>query len=581
MTARIDLLRPAPTPHWIEPTALPDEVDLGNLHASSLLARILWQRGITDCDAARSFTDARWSAAPSPWALPQMDAAVERVRHAIENGEKVAIFGDYDADGITSAVLLTRALRPHLGRDNILTMLPERADGYGVSLRGVGEAARFDATLLVAVDCGSSDHQALDAAQKAGIDVVVLDHHRINGEPPEHSIVVSPQLGGDERYRDLTGVGIAWLLVSALAQDGLPIADPPARTERAFLDLVAIGTVADVSSLIGINRSIVRDGISVLRRSIRPGLRAMARVAERDLRSLTATDIAFLIAPRLNAAGRLESPMLACKLLMEDDPAQAERLALDLERINRQRKALAASMLEQAVEQILTRPDWDDWPVLIASDASWQAGMVGTIAAKITEASGRPSILFHENEDGVLSGSARSIPGVNIGMILNDLDHLLIRHGGHSGAAGVSLRREHLDEFMEELAMHVLAADADIPAPALLPIDADLAPADLSQETVRALEALEPCGRDNDIPNLRISGARVVDYTTMGNSNDHLKLRAQHGDRSIECVFWNAAHRSGELMRADRVDLVGTLGINTWRDSSRLQFDLKDFRATT
>ncbi|HYH10930.1 MAG TPA: single-stranded-DNA-specific exonuclease RecJ [Thermomicrobiales bacterium] len=580
MTALIDKLRPSLTPHWIEPTALPDGIELGNVHANPLLARILWQRGIRDVDAARAFTNSRSAAAPSPWLLPNMESAVERVADAIDNREKVAIFGDYDADGVTSSVLLTRALRPHLGVNNMLTILPERADGYGVSLKGVGEAARFGASLLITVDCGSSDHQALDAARKAGIDVVVLDHHRINGDPPEHAIVVSPQLGDDERYRDLTGVGVAWLLVSALAQNGVPITDPPARTERAFLDLVAIGTVADVSPLIGINRSIVRDGIAVLRRSIRPGLRAMTRVADRDIRSMTAADIAFTIAPRLNAAGRLGSPTLAYDLLMEEDPARAETLALEVERINRQRKSLATSMLQKATERILANPDWEDWPILIAHDPSWQAGMVGTIAAKITEASGRPSILFEECEDGVLKGSARSIPGVNIGEILNELDHLLIRHGGHSGAAGVSVHRDRLDEFAEELAMLVLAADAEIPAPALLPIDADLTPEDLSQETVLALGDLEPCGRGNDIPNLRIAGARVAEYTTIGNGGDHLKVRAQHGDRSIECVFWNAAHRSGELMRADRVDLVGTLGVNTWRDRSRLQFDLKDFRAS-
>ncbi len=575
----IDRLRPSLTPHWIEPESIPGDADLAALHASPLLARILWQRGIRDAETARQFTSTTSAAAPSPWELPNMEAAAERVTRALDSDEKVAIFGDYDADGVTSAALLTRALQPHLGEDRILTLLPERSDGYGVSLRGVGEAARWGATLLITVDCGSSDHKAIHAAREAGMDVVVLDHHRINGEPPEGAIVVSPQLGGDERYQDLTGVGVAWLLVSALAQDGVTIADPPARTERAFLDLVAIGTVADVSSLIGINRSIVRDGIAVLRRSIRPGLRAMARVAERDLRGLTAADIAFSIAPRLNAAGRLQSPRLAYDLLMEDDPAQAERLALEIERVNRQRKSLAASIQQKAVEQILTNPDWEDWPVLIASGSDWPAGMVGTIASKITEASGRPSILFEACDDGVLKGSARSIPGVNIGAMLNELDHMLVRHGGHSGAAGISVRRDRLDEFAEELAVLVLGTEAEIPAPQLLPIDADLNPEDISQETAIALGDLEPCGRDNDIPNLRIAGARVAEYTTMGNGGDHLKLRARHGDREIECVFWNAAHRSGELMRADTVDLVGSLGINTWRDRSRLQFDLKDFKA--
>jgi single-stranded-DNA-specific exonuclease len=575
----LDRLRPSATPEWIEPSPIPEGVDLAGLHANPLIARILWRRGITDAAAARLFTDARAVAAPAPWTLPNMEEAAERVTEAIDRGEKVAIFGDYDADGITSAVLLTRALRHHLGANRILTMLPEREDGYGLSLRGVGEAARWGASLLIAVDCGSNDHDAVAAAHKAGMDVVVLDHHRIGGTPPEHAIVVSPQLGEDPAYRDLTGVGIAWLLVSAMAQNGVTIADPPARTERGYLDLVAIGTVADVSPLLGINRSIVRDGITVLRKSIRPGLRAMARCAERDIGTATAADIAFSIAPRLNAAGRLGSPRLAYDLLMADDPAQAELLALELERVNRQRKSLASSMLQQAAQRILAHPDWDDWPVLLAGDPSWPAGMVGTIAAKIAEISGRPTILFEACDDGVLKGSARSVAGVNIAAMLAELDHLLIRHGGHSGAAGVSLRQEHLDTFAEELSMLVLAGEAEIPAPSLLPIDADLEPDDLAQETVQALAVLEPCGRDNDIPNLRIAGARVIEYSTMGNGGDHLKIRAQHGHREIECVYWGSARRSRELVRARTIDIVGTLGINTWRDRSHLQLDVKDFRA--
>jgi single-stranded-DNA-specific exonuclease len=579
MPRPIERLRVTATPEWIEPAAIPEGTDLAALHPHPLVARILFARGITDIDAARAFADTRPAAPPSPWELPNMEEAAERVTQALDAQETVAIFGDYDADGITSAALLTRALRHHLGPDHIVTLLPERNEGYGLGMRGVGDAARAGATLLIAVDCGSNDHAAVAAARKAGMDVVVLDHHQITGEPPEGATVVSPQLGGDPAYRDLTGVGIAWLLVTAMAHNGVTIADPPARTERGYLDLVAIGTVADVSPLLGINRSVVRDGLAVLRKTIRPGLRAMAEVADRKLATLTAADISFAIAPRLNAAGRLGSPRLAYDLLMADDPASAQTLALELERVNRQRKSLATEIEEKAVEQILIRPDWADWPVLIATGSDWPAGMVGTVAAKISEASGRPAILFQACDDGVLKGSARSIPGVDITAHLTELDHLLIRHGGHSGAAGLSLKRENLDEFAEELAMQVLASRPVIPAPSLLAIDADLDPGDLSQETVKALTAFEPCGKDNAIPNVRIRGGRMVEYATMGSARDHLKIRVLHGDRTLECVFWGAAGRSRELLKARTVDIVGTLGINTWRDRSRLQLDVKDFRA--
>lgn len=574
----IDALRPQQPTAWIDPASIPESVPLDSLHADPVVAGILWRRGLTDPDSARLFTDSRQRAAPSPWRIANMEAAVERVSAAIRNREKLAIFGDYDADGVTSAALLTRMFQQHLGEDRVLTLLPERSEGYGLSLRGVGDATRFGASLLIAVDCGSSDHKTIKAAHQAGIDVIVLDHHRINQEPPEHAIVVSPQLGDDPAMRDLTGVGVAWLLACGLAQNGLEVADPPASTERAFLDLVAIGTVADVSSLGGINRDLVRDGIQVLRKTIRPGLRAMARVAEKDLRSLTATDIAFMVAPRLNAAGRINSPRLAFDLLMERDPAFAERHALELERINRQRKDLARTMLNEAAEQISTRPDWDEWPVLIASAPTWPAGMVGAVASKLMEASGRPVILFEECDDGVLKGSARAISGVNIGAMLNELRDLLIRQGGHSGAAGLSLREDRLDEFSESLADLVLATDVEIPEPPALRIDADLHPESITVDTVRTLDCLEPFGRGNEIPLCRIRDARLVQYSIMGASNDHLRITVRHGDRQLECVYWNAAHRSGELTNRRTIDLVGTLGINSWRDTSRLQFDLKDFR---
>ncbi|MGI8977168.1 MAG: single-stranded-DNA-specific exonuclease RecJ [Thermomicrobiales bacterium] len=563
---------------WIEPAPIPNTGALQSLHPNPVVAEILWRRGHTNPEAASTFTDTRPRPAPSPWRIPNMEAAVERVTSAIRTGEKVAIFGDYDADGVTSAALLTRLLQPHLDEERVLTLLPERSEGYGLSLRGVGDATRFDASLLITVDCGSSDHKTIGAAHQAGLDVIVLDHHRINGEPPEHAIVVSTQLGDDLAMRDLTGVGIAWLLACGLAQNGIQVADPPAKTERAFLDLVAIGTVADVSALDGINRDLVRDGVEILRKTIRPGLRAMARVAERELGTLTATDIAFMIAPRLNAAGRIGSPRVAYDLLMERDPAFAERHALELERINRQRKHLAATMQDEAAAQIIERPDWDGWPVLIASSPGWPAGMVGMVASKIVEASGCPTILFEEREDGVLVGSARAIEGVNIGAMLDELGGLLIRHGGHSGAAGLSLHRDRLEEFSESLADLMMAVDVEIPEPPSLDIAADLAPESVSVDTVRALKCLEPLGQGNETPLFRINGARLLQYSTMGASNDHLRVTIRHGDRQLECVFWNAAHRSGELTERRSLDLVGTLGINTWRDSSRLQFELKDFR---
>ncbi len=573
------MISPTPTyaaarPIWQEPAALPDDVILEEIHPDPLLALLLYCRGIRDAAAAADFLSIRPRVSPDPFGVPNMEAATARVGAAIERGERIGIFGDYDADGITSAALLVVALRAALGVDRVAVTLPERSEGYGLNQRGIDELHAGGATLLIAVDCGSSDHEAVAAARALGMDVVVLDHHRMRDGGPEGAITVSPQLRGDGHCHELTAVGVAFLLISALAREGHPVA---VEDERSLLDLVALGTVADVASLAGCNRPLVRDGLTALQRTTRPGLRALFERAELDAARITTEDIGFRLAPRLNAAGRMASPTLALDLLLTRDARTAATLATEIERLNGQRKALAERMTREALARVTDLPNWERRPVLVLEGRDWEPGVLGAVASRLVEQLGRP-VLMVQGDGECVHGSARSVPGLDMAAAFADLDSLLIRHGGHSLAAGVSLARQNLPALEAGLVDIVDRLGLDLPAPKTIAIDADLPPDRLTLATAHALRALEPCGTGNETPVFRVRGAEVLRYTAMGADRRHLRITFRTDRTQAEAICWGAAHRSRELLHTRTIDLAGTLGVNRWNGNERVQFIAEDFR---
>ncbi|MBA2248386.1 MAG: DHH family phosphoesterase, partial [Chloroflexia bacterium] len=315
-------------PSWIDPEPIPTGSDTGSWHSDPLIGELLYRRAIRDRNSAADFLDARRRAAPDHLRLPNIERAIARIGESVTQGQRIGIFGDYDADGVTSTALLTLALRSIAGEHMVVPALLERADGYGLNVRAIAAMAAAGVKLLIAVDCGSSDHEQAAFAIASGMDLIVLDHHRMADDGPEGAITVSPQLATDTYLNDLAAVGIVYLLVSGLAQAGYPVSDGHDDGEAGFLDLVAMGTVADVASLRGVNRALVRDGLRAMDCSgTRPGVRALLRVAGVAPEVVTAEDIAFRIGPRINAAGRIDSPCLAFDLLMASDPLDAQRLA--------------------------------------------------------------------------------------------------------------------------------------------------------------------------------------------------------------------------------------------------------------
>ncbi|MGC4191531.1 MAG: single-stranded-DNA-specific exonuclease RecJ [Thermomicrobiales bacterium] len=568
-----------PKPVWIDPAPIPDTVSLRALAANPVVARLLYRRGLHTPADARGFLDTRSRPAPIAHELPNLVQATTTVAVAIERGEGIGVFGDYDVDGLTSTALLVRALRAATGApERIFSYIPSRDEGYGLNTRGIDALHARRARLLIAVDCGSNDHDAVAYAQNLGMEVVILDHHRIAAHTPEGALVVSPQLLEQQStYHDLTGIGVAWLLVSALAQEGIHVAEGDERDERSYLDLVALGTVADVARLDAINRSLVRDGLCQLAQTHRPGLRALMDLAKIAPADVTSTAISFSLAPRINAAGRMAHPNLALDLLMEDDPTRAADLAAELDAINQRRRMVTDDVIATAYAQIVALPGWENRPLFALQDRSWPGGVLGAVASRLGEEFGRPVLLFR-NDGGVLHGSARSVPGFDLVDGLNELDELMIRYGGHGQAAGITLLQDNLDYLVDGLSEQIGDAGLPIPVPPRILIDDDLTEADLTLQTVRDIRMLEPFGNANAIPHVRIKAIRLDRYSTMGKEGSHLRLNLLTGRRSLAGLLWGGAERSRELLGARLVDVVGILDINHWNGRESLQLVLDDFR---
>ena len=566
-------------PEWIEPATIPPTSNWRELDANPLVAAILYRRGITTAADANAFMNPAQHATPDPFCIPNVLAAVERIVLAIHRGECIGIFGDYDADGITSTAIMTMALRHALDPGKVIPRLPDRAEGYGLNEAAIGEFADAGVSVVIAVDCGSSDHASAAAIAKRGMDLVIIDHHQMRDSGPEGAITVSPQLDSDPICHNLTAAGVVYLVVCALASRGVKVSGNDLDVGSAYLDLVALGTVADVAPLTGINRSLVARGVELIRSSPRTGVAALIVSAGLTAPSITATNISFALAPRLNAAGRMGSPQLSFDLLMTRNAVEARRLAAELEQVNLRRRSRSAQVLAEAWELITRQHDWQTRSIFAIHHPGWEPGLVGAVASRMVEEARRPVLLFRE-DGGMLSGSARSVDGFNLVDALEEVAPLLGRFGGHRLAAGLSLSIANLPELESHIVAKMLSLGVTVPAPRTLRIDATLPTDYLSLQTVRDIGQMEPFGRGNDQPVLRIPQAQLLKYSAMGQDRSHLKIVAKSGNRQIEAICWGVAERSRELVTSRTVDLVGKLEINSWNGQDRLQMILNDFRAS-
>lgn len=563
---------------WIEPASTPPAFRAA--YPDPLIADLLARRLGEPAEIA-DFLNTSARPAPDPWLLPNMDQAIDRIARALQQSERIGIFGDYDTDGVTSSAILTLALRAASGGlQPFQVRLPYRAEGYGLSVVGVEDLANAGIQLLIAVDCGSKDHDAVAVARARGMDVIIVDHHRIIEAPPGDAIVVSAQLVPDSPYQGMSASGLAYLTAVAMAQSGLDAGDGPGVEPRSLLDLAMIGLVGDVSPLVGVNRSLVRDGLRVLRNGhVRPGLQALAENAGMELRRVSSAEIAFQLSPRLNAPGRLSDALPAYKLLMANDLSEARSLASLVSHANQRRKSMQQQIYSE-VQALLDRdPSRLHRRFLLVAGQDWEKGIVGLVASKLSEQFDRPVGVLSIAK-GEAHGSARSIPGFDLAAALAEHDHLLLRHGGHERAAGLAVAADRLEDLEEAMHLAVVAAGTPLPGPGRLEIDADLPVERMSLETLGEIQKLGPFGEANPQPVLRVRDAPLRDYSVMGSERQHLKLHIGSGISGVSAILWSGAHRSRELIGQRSVDLAGVLECNEWQGTRRVQLRLMDFKVS-
>jgi single-stranded-DNA-specific exonuclease len=562
-----------------------------------LLAQCLLNRGFSEPSAIENFLQPRLKNLADPFLLPNMAVAVERLLRAREQNESLIIFGDYDVDGVTSTALLVEVLRP-LGW-KVDFYLPNRMDeGYGLSADGVENCLKkFPVKLLLAVDCGSTAVETISLLRSRGVEVIVLDHHQVSSPAPEAVALVNPQLqraagvppagpapmtGQDCRqdagstFTELCSVGLAFKLAHALVKRGREIGLPGAAEFdlRPLLDLVALGTIADLVPLTGENRILISAGLQRLNTTQRPGLIALKQVAQCPP-TLGAYEIGFQLAPRLNAAGRLETAEDSLRLLFARDLAEAMPLAQNLDSRNRERQKLERGIVEEVIGAVQAKFDPQTDFVIVEGRLLWHIGVVGIVASRVLQQFYRPTIILG-GEGDEWRGSGRSIAGFDLAAALRECDDLLVRHGGHAMAAGLSVQPDKIDllrQRLNELARRALKPE-DLQPP--LRLDAEVGLDEMTLESLGELARLKPTGQGN--PPVQFCARSVTHQRPlqrMGREKQHVKLWVTDGAVTHEAVWWNGGDKS---LPVGKFDLAFAPQVNEFNGRTSVQLKVLDWQ---
>ena len=560
-------MQPSTTKDWHIAEQIPPDVDRALQRFPPLLRQILHNRSYDSEDEALKYLEARPPQGNQPENLLGLAAAVDRIRHAIRHQERIAIYGDYDADGVTAAALLTQALR-RLEAD-VRPYIPNRFDeGYGLNNEALDVLRDEGVRLVITVDCGMRSNREAEHAREIGLDLIITDHHTPGVEELPAIAVINPKQPGDA-YPDknLAGVGIAYKLACAL------LGETEGVGAEEFLDLVALGTVTDLASLTGENRFLVREGIKWLRQPRRQGVYSLINVAQVAAQQITAEAISFILGPRLNAAGRLDSAMAALELLLATEISEAAGLAQILDNHNRERQQLTRQIQTQA-EQIALEKD-PQALLLFAVDESFNPGVVGLAASRLTEQYYRPAIVAHRGDE-FTRGSCRSIPEFHITQALDRCADLLVRHGGHSAAAGFTVRNEHLDELKQrlvEIAQEQLGQQDLRPR---LKADAVVPLSEMRPDLLPMLAWLQPTGIGNPPAVFVSQNLKVLRSKTVGKDGAHLKLTVSDGRITYDAIAFRQGHWQANMPAY--VDLMYQLEVNEYNGQRVLQLNVRDLK---
>ena len=532
------------------------------LGVSTLLAGILLNRGIDSAAAARDFLHPEAREYYDPYLLPDMDKAVKRIRAAIEAREQIVVYGDYDADGITATTVLLKTLQQLEGWADYY--IPDRfTEGYGVNLEALRRLHRQGTSLVITVDCGIKSVEELRQMQDC-MDFVVTDHHLPGEElPPAVAVIDAHRKDSEYPCGELAGVGIAFKLCQAL---WLAMKKEPA--ENPGLEIVALGTVADAVPLVDENRKIVSEGLRRMKNSSFVGIRALIEATGLGNREIDSTGIGFVLAPRINVAGRLKSARLSVELLLSENEERAREMAEKLNELNNTRKELKEEIQAMAEEQ-LENVDMDNARVIVVAGQEWHHGVLGLVASALQEKYYLPTVVISV-KDGVGKGSCRSIPGFNIFEALTGCQPALMQFGGHEMAAGLTVREENIDmlrDMLEAEARRQMTAAQYIPS---YDIDMEISPAEMTMEMVEELALLEPCGMKNEPPLFGCRGLSCINPELKGADARHLKFTVSDRGRLVDAIAFNMPDELSRVARGG-FDMVYSAGINEWRDMRNLQ----------
>ena len=545
--------------------------DFYNNGVNPLVSVLLSSRGITDIHEVFSVIGKEPAVFCDPYLMADMDKAVWRIKEAVTENERIAIFGDYDVDGMTASVLLALWLDSQNAEYEIY--IPDRLDeGYGLNTAALDTLKANSIKLVVTVDCGVTAIDEALYAKKIGLDLVITDHHECRDSLPEAFAVVDPKRPDcSYPFKSLAGVGVAFKLVCALESDYLS-----QEIFDKYSELVAVGTVADVMPVVGENRGLIRKGMSVLGLNPRAGLRSLLREVDISPDKVTASTIGFLLAPRLNAAGRMGQTRLSVDLLLTDDPLKADTLAIELCRLNNERRSLELEISEEATAML---PDEvPDEPIVLAH-RDWYQGVTGIIAAKMAERYRLPVVIVSIDEDGTGRGSCRSFGSFPLYDALCTCKELLYNYGGHEKAAGITVAEENIGKLRKKLTAYYKKSMKSAPEPGLK-LDFEVEkPKLLDIENIKALESLEPFGSGNPSPSLCITEAVIISIQSIG-AGKHSKLLVEKNGKSFECIFFSARAEDLGVAKGMIVDIAFEPQINEFRGQSNVQLQLQDIKAS-
>jgi len=539
---------------------------------STFLAKIFLSREMDNVEIINKFLNSTLDDLNDPFLLKDMNIAVKRVAKAIEKKEKILIYGDYDVDGVTSTSILYKFLKSQNG--NVYYYIPNRfEEGYGFCQSSVEKIIDMQVDLVVTVDCGTTAIEEAKILMEKGIDMVVTDHHECKEELPVVKALVNPQRP-DCLYPDknLSGVGVAFKLIKALSLE----MDVEIK-QSEFLDLVALGTIADVMPLTGENRILVKFGLEEINNTSNLGLRYLMKDGKIFGKKITSIDIGYIIAPRLNAAGRIKDAAMAVELLTTDDETTAKEIASELSEQNKQRQRIEAEIFEEVISKIEKESYIKKSSIMVVAGKDWHQGVIGIVASKIVEKYNKPCILISVS-DGIGKGSGRSIEGLNLFNAITYCQRVLEKFGGHEMAVGLTLKEEKIHDFNKLINEYASTFSDECEYTQKINIDTKIELEEITLENARELNFLEPFGTDNPEPLFKLENAKISDISTVGSDNSHLKLKIENDSYKLDAIAFKKGDLAKVYKKSDVLDIVCTLDINSWNGSESVQLKVRDIK---